>query len=144
MIKQKSISAGAMRPVSEIIIHCSATPEGRAVTVKEIDRWHRQRGFAEIGYHYVIYLDGTVAEGRPIDKAGAHCSGHNARSVGICYVGGCDRDMKPKDTRTSAQRKALISLVDEMKKRFPGATVHGHNEFAAKACPSFDVGKEFR
>lgn len=131
------------RKITEIIIHCSATPEGRNVTVKEIDLWHRQRGFDSVGYHYVIYLDGTIAKGRDLAKTGAHCKGHNSRSVGICYVGGCDRNMKPKDTRTHAQRKSIISLVAELKRIFPEATVHGHNEFAPKACPCFDVSEEF-
>lgn len=153
-----------MRQIDEIIIHCSATPEGRRVTVAEIDRWHRERGFRSIGYHYVVYIDGSVHEGRPVDQAGAHCSGHNGRSIGICYVGGTDGRGIPKDTRTNAQREALKKLIRQLKCRFPGATVHGHNEltckraqsgarsgyaecsrqcaecvFAAKACPSFNV-----
>lgn len=132
-----------MRKINEIILHCAATPEGREVTVKEIDAWHRQRGFDGIGYHYVIYLDGTLHEGRPIEKAGAHCLGHNANSIGVCYIGGCDKDgVTPKDTRTPEQKKALIDLVKKLLKDYPNATVHGHNEFAAKACPSFDVKKE--
>lgn len=132
-----------MRHISEIIIHCSATPAGRHVTVADIDRWHRARGFRSIGYHYVVYLDGTVQPGRPLDQAGAHCAGHNARSIGVCYIGGCDTAMHPADTRTPAQRKAIMRLVGELCARFPQATVHGHREFAAKACPSFDVRKEY-
>ncbi len=128
-----------MRNISEIIIHCSATPEGRNISVADIDRWHRQRGFKSIGYHYVIYLDGTVVKGRPESKIGAHCTNHNAHSIGICYVGGCDAMMHPKDTRTTAQRIALQKLVEDLRQRYPEASVHGHREFAAKACPSFDV-----
>lgn len=132
-----------MRKIDEIIIHCSATPQGRHVTVDDIDRWHRDRGFRCVGYHYVIYLDGSVARGRDESEIGAHCTGHNAHSIGVCYVGGCDSRMRPADTRTPAQRRALHDLVADLTKRYPGATVHGHREFAAKACPSFDVAAEF-
>lgn len=132
-----------MRKIEKIIIHCSATPEGRNVTVGDIDRWHKDRGFRCVGYHYVIYLDGNVARGRDESEIGAHCSGHNVRSIGVCYVGGCDAGMRPADTRTPAQRRALRELVEDLRKRYPGATVHGHREFAAKACPCFDVASEF-
>ncbi len=133
-----------MRKITDLIIHCSATPEGKPFTAADIDRWHRQRGFDGIGYHYVIHLDGSVHKGRPIEKPGAHCKGHNAHSIGICYVGGCAADgTTPKDTRTPQQRQALRTLVEELKKAYPGCTVHGHNEYAAKACPSFNVQKNF-
>ncbi len=133
-----------MRKIDEIIIHCTATPEGRPHTVADVDRWHRQRGFDGIGYHFLIRLDGSVETGRPLEKQGAHCLGHNGRSIGICYVGGLARDGKtPKDTRTDAQRLALKGLVGWLKNLFPSATVHGHNEFAAKACPCFNVRAEF-
>lgn len=128
-----------MRPIDKIIIHCTDTPEGRKVTVADIDRWHRDRGFSGIGYHYVIYLDGSVHTGRQLDTPGAHCKGLNARSIGVVYVGGRGRDGKTKDTRTPAQRRELSKLVAELQARFPGATVHGHREFAAKECPCFDV-----
>lgn len=129
-----------MRHINEIIIHCSATPEGRDYTVADIDRWHKARGWRGIGYHYVIYRDGSVHAGRPVEQIGAHCTGHNANSIGICYIGGVAADGKtPKDTRTPAQRIALRELVEELRAKYPGATVHGHREFAPKACPSFDV-----
>lgn len=130
-----------MRTISKLIIHCSATPEGRDVKVDEIRRWHLQRGFSDIGYHYVIHLDGKIEAGRQLELAGAHCTGHNAHSIGVCYVGGCNKNMQPKDTRTVAQKAALVKLIKGLKDRYPGATVHGHNEFAQKACPSFDVQK---
>ncbi|MBB4036997.1 N-acetylmuramoyl-L-alanine amidase [Dysgonomonas hofstadii] len=132
-----------MRKIDKIIIHCSATKEGQHFTVEDIDRWHRERGFAKIGYHHVIYLDGSVHKGRDESLLGAHCLGHNATSIGICYIGGLDVDGKPKDTRTEAQRASLKKLVGELKVRYPKATIHGHNEFAAKACPCFNVKKEF-
>lgn len=132
-----------MRPINKIILHCSATKEGKNFTVKDIDEWHRQRGFRCIGYHYVIYLDGTVHKGRDESEVGAHCSGHNSFSIGICYIGGLDVNGKPKDTRTDKQKAAIKSLVAELKLKYPDATIHGHNEFANKACPCFDVKKEF-
>lgn len=133
-----------MRKIDEIIIHCSDTPEGREVSVSEIDRWHRQRGFACIGYHYVIHLDGSVEKGRPDSQIGAHCKGHNLHSIGICYIGGKDKANKvAKDTRTERQKVAIRNLIRELFISYPTATVHGHNEFAKKACPCFDVQKEW-
>lgn len=129
-----------MRKINKLIIHCSATPEGRSVSVSDITRWHRERGFRTIGYHYVIYLDGSVHAGRPVSEEGAHCLGQNRNSIGICYIGGLDaKSLLPKDTRTEAQKDALRHLVGNLRKEYPGATLHGHNEFAAKACPCFDV-----
>lgn len=128
-----------MRSISEIIVHCSATPEGKDYTVEQIAQWHRQRGFSMIGYNYVVYRDGTCHTGRPLNMVGAHCKGHNAHSIGICYIGGVAKDGRtPKDTRTEAQRKALARLLRVLHAQFPMATLHGHREFANKACPSFD------
>lgn len=132
-----------MRRITEIIIHCSATPEGKDFTVEDIRRWHLARKFADIGYHYVIYRDGSVHNGRAENIAGAHCLGHNANSIGICYIGGVAKDGKtPKDTRTPQQKTALRQLVNQLKFYYPHATVHGHNEFSSKACPSFNVQKD--
>ena len=122
-----------MRNINEIIIHCSATPEGREVTVKDITQWHIERGFKTIGYHYIIYLDGSIYTGRSEEEVGAHCLNHNSNSIGICYVGGMDKDnKKPKDTRTAKQKESLIGLVKELKLKYPSTTIHGHNEFANK------------
>ena len=131
------------RNISEIIIHCSATKAGRGFHADDIRRWHLQRGFADIGYHFVIALDGTVEPGRPLDMTGAHCIGHNRRSIGICYVGGLDAAGHPADTRTPAQRRALAELLARLRPLYPEATVHGHREFAAKACPCFDAKAEY-
>lgn len=136
------------RRIDKIILHCSATPEGKDYTVAHIREWHLARGFSDVGYHYVIYRDGSVHRGRPENRVGAHTTGHNPHSIGICYIGGCTAtknakgEYPPKDTRTPAQRAALVSLVAEMRRKYPGATVHGHNEFVNKACPSFNVQKE--
>lgn len=132
-----------MRKINKIIIHCTATPEGRDYTVAQIRDWHvKGNGWSDIGYHFVIDRNGTVHKGRPIEKIGAHTTGQNATSIGIAYIGGITNDGKktPKDTRTPAQRVALVNLVKELKATFgENVTVHGHNEFAAKACPSFNV-----
>lgn len=142
--KLNLIPPGCIRHIDEIIIHCTATKESQKnITVKDVDAWHRQRGFNGIGYHYLILPDGTVQKGRDLNTVGAHCLSHNKNSIGICYVGGLDDNGKPKDTRTEAQKRALKSIVNEMYILFPNATVHGHNEFANKACPCFDVAKEF-
>ena len=134
-----------MRKINEIIVHCAATREGRDFTVEDITRWHKARGFATIGYHYVIYRDGSIHEGRPLEQIGAHCVGHNKHSIGVCYIGGCASDGKtPKDTRTPEQKEALLSLLRRLKAQFPNATIHGHRDFAAKACPSYDAFREYR
>lgn len=133
------------RPVTELIVHCSATPAGRDVSAADIRRWHKEeRGFADIGYHFVVRLDGTVEYGRSLANIGAHCHGHNSRSVGVCYVGGIGSDGRPADTRTPAQRQALLGLLTALHRRFPGASIHGHRDFAPKACPSFDATAEYR
>lgn len=132
-----------MRKINLIIIHCTATVEGHDYTVSTIDSWHRQRGFDCIGYHYVIYRDGTVHTGRSIYKVGAHCKGYNANSIGVCYVGGVGKDGNPKDTRTPQQRDALVNLLMRLKRQFPNAVIRGHRDFAAKACPSFDATTEY-
>ncbi len=133
-----------MRKIRKIIVHCTATPEGREVSLEELDHWHRERGFKCIGYHYVVGLDGTVHEGRKVEMIGAHCLGYNRDSIGVAYVGGIAADGKtPADTRTEAQCEALRRLMLRLKADYPGATVHSHYEFAAKACPCFDAAKEY-
>ena len=130
--------------ITKIIIHCSATPEGRDVSKDTIKQWHLDRGWSDIGYHYVIDIKGNLKEGRSLDRQGAHVRGHNKNSIGICYVGGCDTNMKPKDTRTEAQRGVLRALLMDLMDKYPNATIHGHNEFSSKACPSFNVQEEYK
>ena len=133
------------RTITEIIVHCSDTPEGRNQTVNDIRAWHKARGFADIGYHYVVYRDGSVAEGRDINLIGAHCTGHNTYSIGVCYIGGCASDGKtPKDTRTLAQKASLINLLKDLRRLYPYAKIRGHRDFANKACPSFDATQEYK
>ena len=129
-----------MREITEIIIHCSATKEGKDFRAKDIDAWHKAKGWAGIGYHFVIDLDGTIEQGRPMDKVGAHCYGHNKNSIGVCYIGGLDSRGKPKDTRTEAQRVTMTMLCRYLSFMFPRALYYGHKDFdPSKSCPCFDV-----
>ena len=132
-----------MRKITEIIVHCTATRERLDIGAAEIDRYHSQRGFDSIGYHYVVRLDGSIEKGRDESAVGAHCLSHNVCSIGVAYVGGLDADGKPKDTRTPAQKRSLSALLTELRRRYPGAKIHGHRDFAAKACPCFDATKEY-
>lgn len=131
-----------MRTINKIILHCTATIEGKDYRAKDIDRWHKARGWKGIGYHYVIDLDGTVEKGRKDSEIGAHCSGQNAHSIGVVYVGGLATDGKTaKDTRTKEQKAALITLVKKLLKQYNLTinNVYCHNQFANKACPSFSI-----
>lgn len=133
-----------MRKITKIIVHCADTPEGRDDKAEDIRRWHKARGFNDIGYHYVVDLDGTIEPGRDVEKAGAHTNGHNADSIGVCYIGGADTDMKPKDTRTEEQKTALRLLLKYLVQKYPGAKIYGHRDFSAKPCPCFDAKTEYQ
>lgn len=130
-----------MRKINKIILHCSATKENQYFDVDDIRQWHLQRGFNDVGYHYIILLDGTVQKGRDESVIGAHCKGQNSNSIGICYIGGVDENNKAKDTRTDAQKESLVKLVKELmdKYKLDSNDIYGHYQFANKACPSFDV-----
>lgn len=134
-----------MRRITEIIVHCAATKPSMDIGVREIDEWHRARGWMCIGYHYVIRRDGTVQKGRPEDMQGAHCSGHNKNSIGVCLVGGIDDAGQPDDNFTLAQRSALQAVLEDLTSRCPEALIYPHRYFnKAKACPSFDVSTFLR
>jgi N-acetylmuramoyl-L-alanine amidase len=124
-----------------IVLHCTATPEGREEHAKDIDKMHRVRGFVTIGYHYIVCLDGTIEAGRPEDVIGAHVEGHNSNSIGISYVGGVDAQLKAKDTRTDPQKAATVALISDILTRHPNAKVLGHRDFPAvkKDCPCFNA-----
>lgn len=155
-----------MKPenIDAIVIHCSASREGQNVKASDIDKWHKDRGFKMIGYNYVIDLDGTIEEGRPLTMDGAHCntagvSGkvYNKHSIGICYVGGLDRKGNAKDTRTRRQKKAMQKLVNELVMKYPIKEIIGHRDASPdkngdgkitknewiKMCPCFSVKEEF-
>jgi len=147
-----------MRKINIFVIHCSATKEGLDIDASVIRSWHKNKGYRDIGYHYVIKLDGTIEKGRSEESIGAHVQGFNANSIGICYVGGLDKEGKPADTRTEAQKKAMKKLYSELKAKYPNAKWCGHRDLSPdidgdgtvekcewmKACPSFDVKSEFK
>ena len=134
-----------MRNIDLIVVHCSATPEGKHFSTETIRGWHvNERKWSDIGYHYVVELDGKVRAGRPVERVGAHVKGYNRSSIGICYVGGMTNDMKsPKDTRNDAQIKSLECLLLELKVKYPNALIRGHRDYSSKACPSFDAKEEY-
>jgi len=128
--------------VRHLVVHCSATPADRDLSVTDIDRMHRDRGFIKVGYHYVIKRAGYVQPGRALAERGAHVEGHNATSVGICLIGGVNSKLRPEANFTEAQYGSLQVLLLDLEQTFPNATVVGHRDlFAGKACPSFDVKK---
>lgn len=146
------------RKITEIIVHCSATPEGRDYTVDDIRRWHKQRGYSDVGYHYIVYRNGILAQGRDVNIIGAHAAGHNAHSIGICYIGGMNAEnTQPEDTRTLRQKARLLSLLVDLRKLYPNARIIGHRDLSEdkngdgiiessewmKACPSFDAKSEY-
>ena len=135
-----------MRQIDKLIVHCSATREGKNVTVETIKKWHVEgNGWSDIGYHFYIDLEGNIFKGRDIAKMGAHCKGHNRNSIGICYCGGVEADGKtPKDTRNYEQIEALLCVLRTLKAMYPEASIYSHNEFANKACPSFDATNEYK
>lgn len=134
------------RIIKYLVVHSADTPEGRNDKAKDIDRWHKERGWSEIGYNYVIDLDGTIEIGRDVDKIPAQVRGHNKNSIGICYIGGADKSLKAKDTRTAKQKESLIKLLKELRKLYPSAQILGHRDFesANTSCPSFDAKNEYK
>ena len=135
-----------MRQINKIIVHCSATREGQNISVDTIRGWHVEgRGWSDIGYHFYIDLHGDIYKGRDIAKIGAHTKGQNRNSIGICYCGGVEVDGKtPKDTRTEEQEDSLLAVLRTLKAMYPEAVIHSHNDFARKACPSFNATEEYK
>lgn len=136
-----------MRRIDKIVVHCTATPQGRAVSVAEITRWHVQgNGWRTIGYHWVIGLNGEIWPTLPEGQVGNHARGANANGIGVVYVGGLDRLAKTAmDTRTPAQKAALLQVLRGLKARYPRAEIIGHRDVPGtrKACPSFDAKAEY-
>jgi len=131
------------REIGLIVVHCSATDD-RDIGVKEIDQWHKARGWSGIGYHFVIRRYGTIEIGRDINVSGAHTKGHNSGSIGICMVGGVDSKGNPENNFNQIQFEALDELLSEllfMSNVKGGVEIKGHYDFSNKACPSFDVEK---
>ena len=139
------------RRIKEIIVHCTASREGQALTVEQIRQDHiKNNHWSDIGYHYVVDLQGHTRLGRDVDISGAHAEGHNSYSIGVVYVGGLEnrpnvpyKDLKAKDTRTPAQKAELLSLLMDLRKLYPDARIIGHRDVSSKACPSFDARREY-
>ena len=136
-----------MRKITGIIVHCTATRadwwEGKRTSAKvaEIRRWHQAKGWRDIGYHFLIDRDGTVAKGRPVEQTGAHVQGHNTGTIGISLFGGhgsAETDMF-HEHYTAAQEAALRKLLAKLQVQFGPVPVTGHNQYAAKACPGYNV-----
>ena len=138
------------RKIDKIIVHCSATRPSHDIDAKEVDSWHKKRGWSGIGYHFFIKRGGLIEFGRPLEKQGAHTKGHNKSSIGICYAGGVEEEKgedgkyEAVDNRTDQQKDSILILLIFLKKAFPNAVIHSHRDFAAKACPSFDATKEYK
>jgi N-acetyl-anhydromuramyl-L-alanine amidase AmpD len=127
-------------PIKFLTIHCAATPEGRDVKPTTIAEWDIAK-FGQESYHHIITLDGVTHRRLADTVKGAHTGGANTGNVGVCYVGGCDKAMNAKDTRTRAQKAALVQIVQDYRAKYPGIVIRGHNEWPGvkKACPSFSV-----
>jgi N-acetyl-anhydromuramyl-L-alanine amidase AmpD len=144
---------GKGKNIRRIVIHCTATREGQDIDAATIRRWHLRQGWSDIGYHFVIGIDGEIERGRPEEIAGSHVRGFNTGSIGVVYVGGLDAQGKGKDTRTPAQQDAMAQLVRDLLASYPGAEVVGHRDLSPdrdgdgvverhewlKECPCFDV-----
>ena len=128
-----------MRKIDMIIVHCSATKKGMDIGISEIDAWHKERGFNGVGYHYVIRRDGVIEFGRKHGDIGAHCKGKNANSLGICLVGGINNMGEAENNFSDVQFESLGSLLNELVHEYKISQIHGHKDFANKACPCFDV-----
>lgn len=134
-----------MRTITEIIVHSTATPKGMRATASDIDRWHKQRGYNSIGYHYVIGHNGLIEKGRQDYEIGAHCKGHNEETIGIAYVGGLNESKQSADTRTIAQKQSLVILIKQLLKQYPTIRkISGHRDYCNTACPSFDAKAEYQ
>lgn len=147
-----------MRKIKHIVIHCTATVECKEFNVQDVRRWHKQRGFKDIGYHYLIGINGEVWKGREDNVIGAHVKGYNRNSIGISYVGGLDNNLAPKDTRTPEQINSLERLLIDLKNKHPDTEILGHRDFSKdlngngiieplefmKQCPCFDAKEEYK
>ena len=135
-----------MRTITLLVIHCSAVRPDQTSSAAQIDTWHRRDRHYKfgIGYHYVVRRDGQIEPGRPEWMVGAHCKNHNAHSLGICYEGGLDARGQPADTRTLAQKLAMVQLLEVLRRRYPKALIVGHHDLnPQKACPCFDAVKAY-
>ena len=133
------------RRIDEIVVHCTASKPNVDLNVDDVRKMHKKQGWSDIGYHYLIRLDGRIENGRDVDIIGAHVEGHNAHTIGVCYVGGLDKNGNPYDTRTENQKASLLSLLIDLKKLYPKAVIKGHRDYPKvnKACPCFNAIQEY-
>lgn len=124
-----------------IFMHCSATKAGMDIGLREIRQWHKEQGWLDVGYHFIIRRDGTIEEGRPVDVVGSHAKGWNERSVGVCLVGGVDAKGQPEANFTPAQMHELRGLLQTLQEQYPQAVIKAHHDVAPKACPSFNLSR---
>lgn len=122
-----------------IFVHCSATKPRQDVGVRDIRQWHKERGFLDVGYHFIIKRDGTVEDGRDVNAVGSHARGHNHNSVGVCLVGGIDEKGRHEANFTPQQMSSLRTLLEVLMDKYPSAVLKAHHDVAPKACPSFDL-----
>lgn len=137
-----------MRTINQIIVHCSATPPSMDIGVDEIRGWHvDERGWSDVGYHFIIRRNGDLEHGRPIARAGAHAKGFNEKSIGICLIGGTDSDDKTKAEAnfTLEQYLALFEHANFLMNGYGIKDIKGHRDLPGviKACPCFDVKSLF-
>ncbi len=134
-----------MRKITLIIIHCSATPEGRNLDFETCRHDHiHHRGFKDIGYHFYITRDGGIHRGRSLERIGAHCKNHNRHSVGICYEGACLPAAYPRTHGHWNRKATLLALLRELRAVLPEAIIVGHRDLnPLKGCPCFDAVKEY-
>lgn len=127
------------KETTAIFVHCSATKASMDIGVREIRQWHKEQGWLDVGYHFVIRRDGTVEAGREQSAVGSHVKGYNANSVGVCLVGGIDANGKPEANFTPEQMESLRAGIHSLQLQYPGAVVRAHHDVAPKACPSFNL-----
>ena len=127
-----------MREIKQIIVHCTASPDSLDIGFKEINQWHKERGWASpsgvsCGYHYIVRRDGRYERGRPDRETGAHAKGYNSNSIGVVWCG--DKYPQPK------QVSALLELLRKLMKKYkvPVEKVLGHCEISEKTCPNIDM-----
>ena len=130
-----------MREIKSVIIHCSATYPDMDIGVAEIRKWHKDRGWSDVGYHWILKRDGTVEAGRPEEIIGAHAKNYNSDSIGICMVGGKAHTGKQANNFTREQWRSLPLLLEQLKTNYflIDKDICGHNEVSQKDCPCFDV-----
>ena len=123
-----------MRKIRTVVIHCSATKEGVHVDESTIESWHKKRfkkiGGKHIGYHVLIYIDGTIVQTKGIEYIGQHVAGANSETIGVCYIGGLDSKGKSKDTRTERQKSSMLKVLKELKLSYPDIKVKGHRDYS--------------